>query len=45
MTTPSQNTHSNAQGSFGAMLQQARKVKQVSLEDAASELFILKPRS
>ena len=42
MTTPSQNTHSNAQGSFGAMLQQARKVKQVSLEDAASELFILK---
>ena len=42
MTTPSSNTQSNAQGSFGAMLQQARKTKQVSLEDAAAELFILK---
>ena len=42
MTTPSSNTQSNAQGSFGAMLQQARKTKQVSLEEAAGELFILK---
>ncbi len=42
MTNPSSNTQSNAQGSFGAMLQQARKTKQVSLEDAAAELFILK---
>jgi len=42
MTTPSSNTQSNAQGSFGAMLQQARKAKQVSLEEAAAELFILK---
>ncbi|MGE6571720.1 helix-turn-helix domain-containing protein [Psychrobacter namhaensis] len=42
MTTPSSNTQSNAQGSFGAMLQQARKNKQVSLEEAAAELFILK---
>lgn len=42
MTTPSSNTQSNAQGSFGAMLQQARKTKQVSLEEAAAELFILK---
>ncbi len=42
MTTPSLNTQSNAQGSFGAMLQQARKNKQLSLEDAAAELFILK---
>ena len=42
MTNPSSNTQSNAQGSFGAMLQQARKNKQLSLEDAAAELFILK---
>ncbi|MEN6670852.1 RodZ domain-containing protein [Psychrobacter sp. B38] len=42
MTTPSPNTQSNAQGSFGAMLQQARKKKQVSLDEAAAELFILK---
>ena len=42
MTTPSSNTHSNVQGSFGAMLQQARKAKQVSLDDVANELFILK---
>lgn len=42
MITPSTNTQSNAQGSFGAMLQQARKNKQVSLEAAAAELFILK---
>lgn len=42
MTTPSSNIQSNAQGSFGAMLQQARKTKQVSLEEAAAELFILK---
>ena len=42
MTTPSSNTQSNTQGSFGAMLQQARKTKQVSLEEAAAELFILK---
>ena len=42
MTTQSSNTQSNAQGSFGAMLQQARKSKQVSLEEAAAELFILK---
>lgn len=42
MTTPSSNTQSNAQGSFGATLQQARKNKQVSLDEAAAELFILK---
>ena len=42
MTTPSSNTQSNAQGSFGAVLQQARKNKQVSLDEAAAELFILK---
>ncbi|WP_201537856.1 helix-turn-helix domain-containing protein [Psychrobacter immobilis] len=42
MTNPSSNIQSNAQGSFGAMLQQARKNKQVSLDDAAAELFILK---
>ena len=42
MTSPSSNTQSNAQGSFGAMLQQARKTKQVSLDEAAAELFILK---
>jgi cytoskeletal protein RodZ len=42
MTTPSSNQQSNAQGSFGAMLQQARKTKKVSLDDAAGELFILK---
>ena len=42
MITPSSNTQSNAQGSFGAMLQQARKSKQVSLDDVSSELFILK---
>lgn len=42
MTTPSSNTQSNAQGSFGATLQQARKKKQVSLDEAAGELFILK---
>lgn len=42
MTTPSSNTQFNAQGSFGAMLQQARKNKKVSLDEAAAELFILK---
>ena len=42
MTTPSSNTQSNAQGSFGAMLQQARKNKQISIEEVAAELFILK---
>ena len=42
MTTPSSNTQSNAQGSFGAVLQQARKNKKVSLDEAAAELFILK---
>lgn len=42
MTNPSSNQLSNAQGSFGTMLQQARKKQQVSLEDVASELFILK---
>lgn len=42
MTNPSTNNQSNAQGSFGAMLQQARKTKQLSLEDASRELFILK---
>ena len=42
MTTPSSNTQSNAQGSFGAVLQQARKNKQVSLDEVAAELFILK---
>ncbi|WP_201509788.1 helix-turn-helix domain-containing protein [Psychrobacter alimentarius] len=42
MTTPSSNTQSNAQGSFGATLQQARKNKKVSIDEAAAELFILK---
>ena len=42
MTTPSLNTQPNTQGSFGAMLQQARKTKKVSIEEAADELFILK---
>jgi len=42
MITPSSNTQSNAQGSFGAVLQQARKNKQVTLDAAAAELFILK---
>ena len=42
MTEPSLNTQLNAQKSFGAMLQQARKAKQVSLETASAELFILK---
>ncbi|WP_353104467.1 RodZ domain-containing protein [Psychrobacter sp. AH5] len=42
MTEPSLNTQLNAQKSFGAMLQQARKEKQVSIETAAAELFILK---
>ncbi len=42
MTTPSSTQQTSAQGSFGAMLQQARKSKQVSLEEASSELFILK---
>lgn len=42
MITPSSNTQSNPQGSFGAVLQQARKNKQISLEEVAAELFILK---
>lgn len=42
MTTPSPNHQTNAQGSFGAMLQQARKTKQISLDEASNELFILK---
>ena len=42
MTDSSLNTQLNAQKSFGAMLQQARKAKQASIEDAAAELFILK---
>lgn len=42
MTTSLSNQQPDAQGSFGAMLQQARETKQVSLEEAASELFILK---
>lgn len=42
MTESSLNTQLNAQKSFGAMLQQARSAKQVSLETAAAELFILK---
>ena len=41
MNNPSSNHQSNAQGSFGAMLQQARKAKQISLKEVASELFIL----
>lgn len=41
MTTPSSNHQSNAQGSFGAMLQQARKSKQISIKEVADELFIL----
>ncbi len=41
MNNPSSNHQSNVQGSFGAMLQQARKAKQLSLEDVAGELFIL----
>lgn len=42
MTDPTSNNQPNAQESFGAMLQQARKTKQVSLDDASDELFILK---
>lgn len=42
MTDSSLNTQLNAQKSFGAMLQQARKAKQASVEEAAAELFILK---
>lgn len=42
MTHSSSPDHPNGQGSFGAMLQQARQTKQLSLEDVASELFILK---
>ena len=42
MTPPSSNQSYNAQGSFGSMLQQARKSKQLTLDDAAKELFILK---
>lgn len=42
MTDPSLSNHqTNAQGSFGTMLQQARKSKQLSLKDVADELFIL----
>lgn len=41
MTNPSSNHQSNAQGSFGAMLQQARNSKQISLKEVAGELFIL----
>ncbi len=41
MTNPSPNHQSNAQGSFGAILQQARKSKQISLKEVAGELFIL----
>lgn len=42
MTTPSSDTQSSAQGSFGSTLQQARQHKQLSLDEAAAELFILK---
>ncbi|MFZ2553306.1 helix-turn-helix domain-containing protein [Psychrobacter urativorans] len=42
MTNPLSTNQSDAQGSFGAMLQQARQNKQVSLDEAAGELFILK---
>ena len=42
MNNSTSNHQSNVQGSFGAMLQQARESKQLSLEDAANELFILK---
>ena len=42
MTPPSSNQSYNAQGSFGSMLQQARKSKQLTLDDAAKDLFILK---
>ncbi len=42
MTNPPSNNQSAAQGSFGAMLQQARTAKQISLDTAAGELFILK---
>lgn len=42
MTPSSSNKQSHNLLSFGAMLQQARKSKQLSLEDAADELFILK---
>ncbi len=42
MTNPPSNNQPNAQGSFGAMLQQARKTKQVSLDEVSGELFILK---
>lgn len=42
MIETSLNTQTNAQNSFGAMLKQARKAKQVSLEEASATLFILK---
>ncbi len=40
MITPSSNTQSNPQGSFGAVLQPSPKNKQFSLEEVAAELFI-----
>lgn len=42
MTTPPSNNHSNAQKSFGTLLQDARKAKKLSLDAVAAELFILK---
>ncbi|WLP93595.1 helix-turn-helix domain-containing protein [Psychrobacter sp. M13] len=42
MTNPPSTNQSTAQKSFGVMLQNARKTKQMSLETVASELFILK---
>ncbi len=41
MNNPPSNHQSNAQGSFGAMLQQARKSQQISIKEVAAELFIL----
>lgn len=42
MSNPTPNQPSNAQGSFGTMLQQARTKQQLSLDAVAGELFILK---
>lgn len=42
ITNPNKNSSSTSPSSFGAMLAQAREKKQITLDDAAGELFILK---
>lgn len=42
MTTPPADKPVSESGSFGSMLQEARTAQQISIDDAASELFILK---